>query len=174
MAALLDTPRFVLPGRFAYLMGLYGENYHRLVRLFAPHTLVPGSYLSSVDDGLDVRLDLLKRHRYMLELTLSYCLLDVATGIPVPSAHLRMYQDAHVAEATHCQPSKHLWHVLGPFPVARDVFAHRMRMNSFLSRWLQYLAEQGHSYGTLQPVSGTSGAAQGQADREHSLDSKPS
>ncbi|MGH8212607.1 MAG: DUF1249 domain-containing protein, partial [Rhodanobacteraceae bacterium] len=26
----------------------------------------------------------------------------------------------------------------------------RLRMNSFLNRWLEYLAEQGHSIGTLK------------------------
>jgi uncharacterized protein YqiB (DUF1249 family) len=33
------------------------------------------------------------------------------------------------------------------------VFQHRLRMNGFLSRWLEYLAEQGHSAGTLTPQS---------------------
>lgn len=154
MSVIIEQPAFVLPGRFAYLMGLYAENFHRLTRLFAPHTLIAGSYVSSVDDGLDVRLDVIERHRYMLELKLSYCFIDCDTGVPAPSAYLRVYQDARVAEVTHCHPGKHLWQVLGPFPAARNVFQHRMRMNSFLSRWLEYLAEQGHSYGTLQAAQG--------------------
>jgi uncharacterized protein YqiB (DUF1249 family) len=32
-----------------------------------------------------------------------------------------------------------------------SVFQHRLRMNRFLTRWLEYLAEQGHSIGTLEP-----------------------
>ena len=36
MSAVLDTPSSLLPSRFAWLMGLYAENYHRLARLFAP------------------------------------------------------------------------------------------------------------------------------------------
>jgi uncharacterized protein len=140
----------LLPGRFEFLMGLYAENFHRLARLFAPQTLQIGSYLSAVDDGLDVRLELTERHRYTLDMQLSYCFVDSVTGESAPSACLRMYRDAHVAEALHCHPGKHLWNVLGPFPAARTVFQHRMRMNSFLSRWLEYLGEQGHSIGTLQ------------------------
>lgn len=58
--------------------------------------------------------------------------------------------DAHVAEAMHCHPGRHLWHVLGPFPHASTVMQHRLQMNSFLNRWLEYLAEQGHSIGTLE------------------------
>jgi uncharacterized protein YqiB (DUF1249 family) len=30
------------------------------------------------------------------------------------------------------------------------VLQHRLRMNGFLTRWLEYLAEQGHSVGTLE------------------------
>jgi len=149
MSLVIERPSTQLPGRFAYLMGLYAENYHRLARLFAPQELGCGSYLSSVDDHLDVRLDVVERHRYTLELHLTYLMPDRATGLPAPSAWLRMYCDAHMAEATHCHPGKRLLRQLGPFPPARTVFQRRMRMASFLNRWLEYLAEQGHSRGTL-------------------------
>ncbi len=155
MSSVLEQRHALLPGRFAYLMGLYAENYHRLARLFAPQSLDLGSYLSSVDDDLDVRLDIVERHRYTIELHLTYCMTDRGTGDPSPSAWLRMYRDAHVAEATHCHPGKRLWHELGPFPPAKTVFEHRMRMASFLNRWLEYLAEQGHSRGTLAPLAST-------------------
>ena len=54
--------------RFGWLMGLYAENHARLQRLFAPARLGEGSYLSSIHDGLDVRLDVLERHPYTREL----------------------------------------------------------------------------------------------------------
>jgi len=149
MSAVLEHRQKLIPGRFAYLFGLYAENYHRLTRLFAPQSLDVGSYVSSVDDGLDLRLDVLEHHRYTLELHLTYCMTDRHTGGPSPSAWLRVYRDAHVAEATHCQPGQRLCRELGPFPAANTVFQNRMRMASFLNRWLEYLAEQGHSRGTL-------------------------
>ena len=152
MSLAIEKPQSILPSRFAYLMGLYAENYHRLSRLFAPQSLAPGQYVSSVDDGIDVRFDVLERHAYTLELKLSYLLQDRDTGESAPSAWMRMYNDAHVAEVSHCHPGKHLWHALGPFPPTKTLFAHRMRMASFLNRWLEYLAEQGHSRGTLQKV----------------------
>src|SRR5262249_23776461 len=96
MSAVLEYRPQVLPGRFAYLMGLYAENYHRLTRLFAPLQLQVGGYVSSVDDGLDLRLDVIERHRYTLELHLTYCMTDCQTGGPAPSAWLRLYRDAHV------------------------------------------------------------------------------
>jgi len=158
MHAVLEKRCDVLPGRFAYLMGLYAENYHRLVRLFAPHVLKPGSYLSSVDDGLDVCLDVIEHHRYTVELHLTYCMADNETGRPSPSAWLRLYRDAHVAEVTHCQTSRRHLHEPDASSAGRVVFAQRMRMASFLNRWLEYLAEQGHSRGTLMPRPTTAGA----------------
>lgn len=151
----LRRPSFaaaLLPDRFGWLMGLYAENHQRLVRLFAPHRLVVGDYVSSVDDGLDVRLSVLARYRYTIELELTYEVMDATTGNPAPSAQLRCYLDAGMTEALHCQPGRDLWQVLGPLAPARNVLRHRLRMNAFLNRWLEYLAEQGHSLGRLERV----------------------
>jgi uncharacterized protein len=157
MSLVIENPRDVLPGRFAWLMGLYAENYHRLARLFAPQRLAVGSYLSSLDDGLDLRVDVLERHRYTLDLHMTYCFVDHETGEPSPSAQLRMYQDAHMAEVMHCHADRRLARAIGPLRPARSIFQQRLRMSSFLNRWLEYLAEQGHSIGTLEPL--TAGSA---------------
>src|SRR6185312_10344732 len=114
-------------------MGLYAENYHRLARLFAPHELPAGRYVSSVDDGLDVHLQVQEHHPYTVELELTYGFVDAHTGQRAPSAQLRMYTDAHVAEALHCHPGRHLWQVLGPFSPVHSVFQYRLRMNRFLA-----------------------------------------
>ena len=140
------------PSRFGYLMGLYGENYLRLHRLFWVESLQGSSYRSSVDDGLDLRLDIVERHPYTLELYLTYELRDPLTGQPDPSAYLRCYRDAKMAEVTHCYVGSRWQDVLGLDADARTVIGHRLRMNAFLSKWLEYLAEQGHSHFTLQPT----------------------
>lgn len=140
----------LLPDRFGWLMGLYAENHQRLLRLFAPHRLVVGEYVSSVGDGLDVCLSVQQRHPYTLELGLTYAVVDASTGNPAPSAQVRCYLDAHMTEALHCEPGRDLWQVLGPLAPARSVLQHRLRMNAFLDRWLEYLAEQGHSLATLE------------------------
>lgn len=147
-----------LPDRFDWLMGLYAENHRRLARLFAPHRLRVGEYVSSVDDGLDVRLSVQERHPYTLELGLSYAMVDAMTGNPAPSAQLRTYLDARMTEALHCEPGRALWQVLGPLVPARNVMLHRLRMNGFLSRWLEYLAGQGHSLATLERLPAKTGA----------------
>lgn len=146
--------RLRVPGlsRFGWLMGLYAENYLRLTRLFAPGDLAPGAYVSSVGDGLDVRIDVIERHAYTSELRLTYALLDPVTGEPDPSAFLRLYRDARQVEATHCYLGRRWQDVIGMYPPPAEVLGHRMRMNTFLGKWLQYLADRGHGVATLKPL----------------------
>lgn len=143
---IASAPRL---SRFAWLMGLYAENHERVERLFGVSGLDVGSYRSSVGDGLDLRLEVVARHAYTLELTLSYELLDPLTGQPDPSAHLRVYGDARQAEATHCYVGRRWQDTLGLRPPHGALLHHRLRMNAFLNKWLAYLAEQGHGPETL-------------------------
>jgi len=140
------------PGRFAYLMGLYAENYWRLTRVFDPQRLDSGAYCSRAGDAIDVRLDLIEQHAYTTELKLSYTFEDERTGAPDPSAHVRLYRDARMAEVTHCYVGTRIEDVIGRFASPRTVFDHRLRMNSFLSKWLEYLDLRGHSRFTLKPL----------------------
>lgn len=136
--------------RFGWLMGLYAENHALLTRLFAPGALAVGDYVSSIGDGLDVRLEVLARHAYTLELRISYAIVDPISGMPDPSAHLRLYQDARQLEATHCYVGRRWQDVLGMHPSPDALIDHRMRMNTFLGKWLHYLGEGGHGVATLQ------------------------
>jgi len=137
-------------GRFAWLMGLYAENHERLIRLFEPAHLAPGIYGSSIGDGLDLRLDVIEQHRYTTELRLTYAMQDPLTGEPDPSAFLRVYHDARQVEASHCYVGRRWQDVLGLYPPPSALLDHRLRMNTFLGKWLQYLAEQGHGVATLR------------------------
>jgi uncharacterized protein YqiB (DUF1249 family) len=157
MSAVLDRPQSVLPSRFEWLMGLYAENYHRLTRLFGPQRLACGSYVSSLDDGLDLRFEVVARHPYTLDLHLTYCFLDEDTGEEAPSAQIRLYTDAHMAEVLACHSDRRLARAIGLVRPSRSEFQQRVRMSSFLNRWLEYLAEQGHSIGTLEPSPAVSG-----------------
>ncbi|ALN58223.1 hypothetical protein GLE_2875 [Lysobacter enzymogenes] len=138
--------------RFGWLMGLYAENHERLTRMFEPAGLARGTYLSQVGDGLDLRLDVLEQHRYTTELRLTYAMQDPLTGEPDPSAYVRLYHDAHQVEATHCYVGRRWQDAIGMYPPPAQVLGHRMRMNTFLGKWLEYLAERGHGMTRLRPV----------------------
>ncbi|HVR82161.1 MAG TPA: DUF1249 domain-containing protein [Luteimonas sp.] len=147
MSRVARIPRL---SRFGWLMGLYAENFDRLTRLFEPADLLPGNYLSRIGDGLDLRIDVIEQHRYTTELRMTYALLDPVTGEPDPSAFLRLYRDARQVEATHCYVGRRWQDVIGMYPPPAEIIDHRMRMNTFLGKWLQYLAERGHGVATLR------------------------
>ena len=136
--------------RFGWLMAVYAENHARLARLFAPGDLVQGRYVSSIGDGLDLYLDVIETHRYTVELRLTYGLRDPETGEPDPSAFVRVYRDARQAEATHCYVGRRWQDAIGMYPPPSELIGHRMRMNTFLGKWLEYLAERGHGVATLR------------------------
>ena len=153
--ALSRIDRIPRLSRLSWLMGLYAENHDHLMRLFAPDRLHVGSHLSSIGDGLDLRLDVIECHRYTVELRLTYDLCDPVTGEPDPSAFVRLYRDARQAETTHCYVGRRWQDVMGMYPPPEALISHRMRMNTFLGKWLEYLAERGHSVATLRRVDDT-------------------
>ncbi|ARO69038.1 hypothetical protein B9J09_08365 [Xylella fastidiosa subsp. pauca] len=135
--------------RLSWLMALYAENYRHLKRLFAPGDLEKGSYVSVIGDGLDLCLDVIERHRYTVDLRLTYELCDPMTGEPDPSAYVRLYCDALQVETTHCYVGRRWQDVIGLSPLPGELMHYRMRMNIFLGKWLDYLAERGHGVATL-------------------------
>ena len=136
--------------RFGWLMGLYAENFALLTRLFEPADLRAGTWMSQIGDGLDLQLEVVEQHRFTSELRLSYAMLDPLTGEPDPSAFVRLYRDTRQAEATHCYVGRRWQDVLGMFPPPAQLLDHRLRMNTFLGKWLHYLGEQGHGVATRQ------------------------
>ncbi len=150
VARIARIPRI---SRFGWLMGLYAENFSKLTRLFEPADLVPGIHVSSIGDGLDLRLDIIEQHRFTTELRMTYGVRDPQTGEPDPSSFIRLYRDARQAEATHCYVGRRWQDVIGMYPPAEAVIGHRLRMNTFLSKWLDYLAEGGHGVARLRLAS---------------------
>ncbi|TCZ87090.1 DUF1249 domain-containing protein [Lysobacter sp. N42] len=137
-------------GRFAWLMALYSENHARITRLFPVRDLMPGRWVSDVGDGLPLVVDVMGQHPYTSEMRLSYAIPDPVTGEPDPSAYLRLYHDARQLEATHCYVGRRWQDVIGLNPTPQRLLGHRMRMNTFLGKWLQYLAERGHGEASLR------------------------
>jgi uncharacterized protein YqiB (DUF1249 family) len=154
--ALSRVDRIPRLSRLGWLMGLYAENYLHLMRLFAPDHLREGRYASSIGDGLDLYLEVIECHRYTVELRMTYGILDPLTGEPDPSAYVRLYRDARQVETTHCYVGRRWQDVVGMYPPADELVSHRLRMNTFLGKWLEYLAERGHGVATLRRLDETS------------------
>ena len=156
---LAPVARLPKLSRFAWLMGLYAENHRKLDRLFVPGSMKPGHYVSKGASGLPLRLEIIEQHKFTTELRLTYDVLDPVTGEPDPSAHIRLYRDARQAEATHCYVGRRWQDAIGMYPPPAELVGHRLQMNTFLGKWLDYLSGQGHGVATLVPVSAPFAAA---------------
>lgn len=153
MRAPLKPALFDRLNRFTWLMDLYADNFRRLSELTVFEQLEPGVFYSEGQDGLLLRLEVLARHSYTLELKLSYTLRDDRTGALDPSAMVRIYLDSAQAEVSHCYIGRRWQDVLGIHPTPAQMVSHRLRMNGFLNKWLLYLKQQNHGTGSWQPES---------------------
>ena len=106
-----------------------------------------------------LRIDLLERARFTLEFKLSYAGFDTPEQRPNPSAHVRFYLDAQVAEVTACHRGRRIEDVLGRGAGSEAVLQHRLRMNVFLQKWLAYLEDCGHWRLGWRPVGRASDCA---------------
>jgi uncharacterized protein len=150
--AIVRHPRPARLARYARLTALYADNYWRLTRVLGPDRLAVGGYRSSVGDGIDLLLQMDERKPYTLQFTLSYALPDAQSGRPDPSASVRLYRDARVAEVLACHGARRIEDAIGRSAAPEAVVSHRLRMNAFLGKWLEYLEERGHSRFSLLPA----------------------
>ena len=126
------------------------ENFRQLQLLVDDHDLAEDRYISCVDGELPLYFEVLERHRYTTFARLTYVIEDDAGVRSLdPDAHIRIYHDAGVAEATHCYPGQVNQPLFGALVPVNDVYEHRWRVNRFLDRWLEYLIQRGHGLNTL-------------------------
>jgi len=134
------------PRSFVALMGLYESNYIRLGWLAgALHTL-EGRHRSVVPGDCDLVLTLAERSPYTSTLNLTYVLPEAGREHEFPDMRVRVYHDAHLAEAQD-------WAGSHQQPVLRALRSHaereldqRWARNVMLNKWLEYCVERGHRF----------------------------
>lgn len=165
------------PGR---LQELQTEIYRQLQLLIPDQVAHYDSFRSQIHGSPLLRMDILERHPYthFVRLTYQFCksdLLEIA-----PDAHIRVYNDARLAEATsfdHVQGFNRQAHGPGQAPEKSplspgglsnssrnrlltpsswvqplQVLQRSWRQNQALDKWLSYLLHQGHSLTSMQPT----------------------
>jgi uncharacterized protein len=103
---------------------------------------VPGSPL--------LRLEILERHRYTSFMRLTYDFPEETETRFSPDAHIRLYHDARMAEATAFDSIQACSRDTHPAYPARQMMHRAWRKNRALQRWLDYLLRQGHSVLTMR------------------------
>ena len=125
------------PRGLVALMGLYESNYLRLTALAGHLPSLRGSAASVVAGDCELRLTVLERARYTIDLTLQYHLPPqpgTLQPLDVPDLVLRAYNDARLLEA-----------LPGAVPRERELRQSWSR-NMLLNKWLEYCAERGHRF----------------------------
>lgn len=142
-----------LKPRLRRLQEVQEEIYRQLQLLIPEQVAVHGSFYSRVNGSPLLRMDILERHPYTQFLRLTYSFENASEPELAPDAHIRMYQDARMAEVTAfnheqgCRRSAHPW-----YP-HRQLFQRAWRQNLALDKWLGYLLQQGHSLETMRLAS---------------------
>jgi uncharacterized protein YqiB (DUF1249 family) len=141
------------PGRLPKLSSLQEvqeEIYRQLQLLIPDEAAQDDRFRSEVAGSPILRLEILERHPYTHFIRLTYDFRRGDRERLVPDAHIRLYQDARLAEVTAFnadqafQRSAHPWYPSGP------LMQRAWRENLTLDKWLGYLIQQGHSFETMR------------------------
>jgi uncharacterized protein YqiB (DUF1249 family) len=134
------------PRSFVALMGLYESNYIRLGWLAGDLVALEGQHRSVVAEDCDLLLTLMDRSPYTTTVNLTYLLPGTDGDMQFPDMRVRVYHDAHLAEA-------HEWAGTHAQPVLKALRSHaereldqRWARNMMLNKWLEYCVERGHRF----------------------------
>jgi uncharacterized protein YqiB (DUF1249 family) len=134
------------PRSFVALMGLYESNYIRLGWLAGDLVALDGRHRSVVADDCDLLLTMTERSPYTSTVNLTYLLPDADGETQFPDMRVRVYHDAHLAEAQE-------WAGAHGQPVLKALRTHaereldqRWARNVMLNKWLEYCVERGHRF----------------------------
>lgn len=124
---------------------------YRALNVLLPDGLAESDHLvSQVGSGPELYLEVIERHPYTTFVRLSYII--GAERSHNPNAHVRIYHDAAMAEATAFSPQQGIQRFAGPDLALNGLVARSWRLNRALVKWLDYLIAQGHVAETMRPV----------------------
>jgi len=130
------------------------EEIFRQLQLLIPEQVTQfDSFRSQVEGSPLLRMDILERHRYTQFIRLTYAFESGTEPELAPDAHIRMYQDARLAEVTSFDPDQGCRRTASPYYPHRQLFQKNWRQNLALDKWLGYLLLQGHSVETMKVAS---------------------
>ncbi len=134
------------PRSFAGLMALYESNFRRFVRL-VPEIDIPFEHaVSHSATDRDLRLRVVERCKFTTTVHLTYWFDDDQTPRPDPDLTVRIYRDAELAEAVHCDATLRYTVISGLDLADGDVLNAQWPRNLLLNKWLAYCLQQGHGF----------------------------
>lgn len=132
------------PRSFAGLMGLYESNFRRFTRLVPEIDPPFDKAVSRSPHSRDLYLCVLERCTYTTTVNLTYWF-----GVPAhpdPDLTIRLYRDAELAEAVHCDVASRYAAIHGLDLAEGDMLNAQWPRNLLLNKWLAYCLQQGHGF----------------------------
>ncbi|MES9869796.1 MAG: DUF1249 domain-containing protein [Sedimenticola sp.] len=140
--------RSLVSGRptVGWLMDLCDENYLLMLKLAPSLRSMEGAYLSRLEGSMDLYLEVLEQTPYTSLVHLTYYFAHEAGQRPDPDATLRVYYDSSQVEVLDLRQRA--------LPLERGIdspsLEQKWKANLFLSKWLSFCLQQGHSFGARQ------------------------
>jgi len=135
------------------LPSLHSGVFHALSVLMPEDLARSDILVSKIEDAPELYMRVLERHNYTTFLQLTYLLGPEREQHP--NAHIRVYHDARMAEATSFSPEQGIERLAGPDLPVRGLVERSWRMNRALLKWLEYLLAEGHSATTMRATEDT-------------------
>ena len=152
MVSFREQNRFFLRPRLKRLQDLQTEIFRQLQLLIPDQVAYYDSFKSQVHGSPMLRMDILERHPYTHFLRLTYEFEQDEQLEVAPDAHIRVYNDARLAEVTSFNHEQGFRRLANPWYPQHQLFQRNWRQNRTLDKWLGYLLHQGHSIKSMRPA----------------------
>jgi uncharacterized protein YqiB (DUF1249 family) len=152
MVSFSQKERWFLKPQLKRLQDLQTELFRQLQLLLPDEVALYDSFQSRVSGSPLLRMDILERHPYTHFLRLTYQFKKGEQREIAPDAHIRVYNDARLAEVTSFNPEQGFNRLAHPGYPQHHLFQRAWRQNQALDKWLGYLLHQGHSLTSMQPA----------------------
>lgn len=129
------------------------EEIYRQLQLLLPDAVAHhDAFVSKVSGSPPLQLEILERHPYTHFMRLTYLFQQHEEEQTQPDAHIRVYQDARIAEVTAFDLDQGFKRTAHPWYPHRPLIQRIWRENVALEKWLGYLLGQGHSFDSMRPA----------------------
>jgi len=152
MVSFREKHGLFLRPKLKRLQDLQTEIYRQLQLLIPDQVAHYDSFQSRVPGSPLLRMDILERHPYTHFMRMTYQFNDEEQREIAPDAHIRIYNDARLAEVTSFNPEQGFKRLAHPWYPQQQLFQRSWRQNQALDKWLGYLLHQGHGITTMRPT----------------------
>ena len=152
MVSFTQQNGLYLRPRLNRLEDLQIEIFRQLQLLIPDQVVHYDSFQSRVSGSPLLRMDILERHPYTHFVRLTYQFEKDEQSEIAPDAHIRIYNDARLAEVTSFDADQGFTRTAHASYPQHQLFQRNWRQNQALDKWLSYLLHQGHSITSMQPA----------------------